>query len=420
MSNSLSAWICAYLLDIAGTYGEKFADSSPYPRKKKVQITKFLTYGSDTDENAEIWAEISDKAHLIPLRINKAAITTFKTKSAGQRLTQHTGAIASIKEFKVILATVPSPGSMTSKPPRNSSFALECGDISILGSSGESTFGNPEPILECHDIKLWLNDLKRSGGSGRNILKHKKPQEDKGVSLMFEDAGLAVLPSSSREKAESCEIESKDPYRHITRQAKIHTLSGYNAYWKSTLKNSNYFRQQPDAVNHIEHEAEALEIRTSPKSSPAPSSPTGSVISGWEPSPEPVRHVIMESAKVAGHNVSLEESDIPSPTPAQRRKTPTVTPATPAEPESSYPSVKETPLEVETVLKNVTGRARKIPRPVPPEPPKQSGPARVLAPNSDTSGSQSQPSQVRRIEYDWTGECRRTGEVMARTVRLRR
>jgi hypothetical protein len=40
--------------------------------------------------------------------------------------------------------------------------------------------------------------------------------------------------------------------------------------------------------------------------------------------------------------------------------------------------------------------ARKVPRPASPEPPaaEQAGPVRVLAPNSDTSQSQSQKTQV--------------------------
>jgi len=148
-------------------------------------------------------------------------------------------------------------------------------------------------------------------------------------------------------------------------------------------------------------------------------SATGSPISGWEPSPEITRH----ERNVVSFAVG---SAIPSPTPAQQR--PTATPVTPAELLSSYPSVKETPLENDTKTSATRRNTRKIPRPASPEPPQHSGPARILAPNSDTSGSQSQGSakdmnqpRMRRgvDEYVWMGEMIRTNEIMARTVGLR-
>ena len=51
---------------------------------------------------------------------------------------------------------------MSSEP----SLAIECSSFSILGSSGEATFGNPKPITVHPDLYQWSEGLKRDGGAG--------------------------------------------------------------------------------------------------------------------------------------------------------------------------------------------------------------------------------------------------------------
>lgn len=45
-------------------------------------------------------------------------------------------------------------------------LAIECFSFSILGSSGEATFGNPKPITVHPDLHQWSECLKRDGGAG--------------------------------------------------------------------------------------------------------------------------------------------------------------------------------------------------------------------------------------------------------------
>lgn len=56
---------------------------------------------------------------------------------------------------------------MTSQP----SLAIECLSFSVLGSSGEATFGNPKPITDHPDLHLWSECLKRDGGAGCVLLE---------------------------------------------------------------------------------------------------------------------------------------------------------------------------------------------------------------------------------------------------------
>jgi len=85
--------------------------------------------------------------------------------------------------------------------------------------------------------------------------------------------------------------------------------------------------------------------------------------------------------QVEEHSESRIASSLPAPTPAQRGSlaTPNVVNET-----QISPGTRHLPM------------ARKVPRPASPEPPaaEQTGPGRVLAPNSDTSQSQSQKTQV--------------------------
>lgn len=115
---------------------------------------------------------------------------------------------------------------------------------------------------------------------------------------------------------------------------------------------------------------------------------SGTPVSGWEPSPIAVRK---QKSPV---RVPTSSEPFPPPTPAQRRRASSV-PLTP-ENLSSYLMGNESVIESE--LGGTRGQEnserrpipRKIPRPASPEPPRGTGPVLILAPNSDTSGTQSQ------------------------------
>lgn len=146
---------------------------------------------------------------------------------------------------------------------------------------------------------------------------------------------------------------------------------------------------------------------------------SGTPISNWENSPRAKARSESPDEKRQEQAVHSElrkivsvSSSLPAPTPAQRGSlaTPNVVNET-----QIGPGTRHLPM------------ARKVPRPASPEPPaaEQIGPARVLAPNSDTSQSQSQKTQLLGGNVvDTTGQLPwmsmgDVGRVMRLTAELR-
>lgn len=81
------------------------------------------------------------------------------------RLTQHKGAIVTIKNFRPMSSRLPcGPGGA---PTSAAYLALECDYVSVLGSSGEGRFGNPVPITNNVDMSAWSDGLNQAGGAGQ-------------------------------------------------------------------------------------------------------------------------------------------------------------------------------------------------------------------------------------------------------------
>ena len=135
---------------------------------------------------------------------------------------------------------------------------------------------------------------------------------------------------------------------------------------------------------------------------------SGTPLTSWETSP----HVVKTD------EINATASSLAPPTPAQRIKRPIATPD--GTPSSSYPLGNETAdidmnISSSQVVNAVRDRPvvpRKVPRPTSPQPRRTTGPERVLVPNSDTSGTQSQSltqsqsqSQPRPIEYEMQAEA---------------
>lgn len=121
---------------------------------------------------------------------------------------------------------------------------------------------------------------------------------------------------------------------------------------------------------------------------------SGTPISDWGHTPRATESpAAMEVDKVKGEEESeliLASSSFPAGTPGQRGSV-----ATPG-PSGSLNVVNETQISPGT---RHLSMARKVPRPASPEPPaaQETGPARVLAPPSDTSQSQSQTTRKTRL-----------------------
>ena len=58
---------------------------------------------------------------------------------------------------------MPTAGQGMSKHP---CLALECQNFVVLGSYGETCFGEPVPIEDVEDLRLWSEGLGQDGGAG--------------------------------------------------------------------------------------------------------------------------------------------------------------------------------------------------------------------------------------------------------------
>jgi hypothetical protein len=79
------------------------------------------------------------------------------------RITQHKGAIATISKFKPISSRFPLAQDRMSS---EAFIIFECDYVEILGSTGESTFGQPKGIEQDPEIGLWSKGIAQGGGAG--------------------------------------------------------------------------------------------------------------------------------------------------------------------------------------------------------------------------------------------------------------
>lgn len=146
-----------------------------------IRLSQFLTY-PDEEDDTPIWARISDKKHLIIVKFSKDAVRMFKEwsdcaetfsyrnpdlsviiRNSRTRLTQNKGAIVSMSKFRPISSRFPlEAGRMSTE-----AFVIfECEQVSIIGSPGELTFGQPKAIEHEREIDLWSRGVAQGGGAG--------------------------------------------------------------------------------------------------------------------------------------------------------------------------------------------------------------------------------------------------------------
>ncbi|THU95359.1 hypothetical protein K435DRAFT_839514 [Dendrothele bispora CBS 962.96] len=177
MSQSLLPWISSYLIEVAETYGANLASIPLSPKKRKVQLIEFLTFGSsDPNVDGIVWGIVSDKEYHIPVRFNQEAIADYR-KIHQQRFTEVRTALITLKTFKVIFSRIPNRGGGLTK---HTTLAFECKDFNVVGAIGEPRFAASDEIGAEPRLREWIIGLQQGGGGG-NVLKERK--EEKSTTL---------------------------------------------------------------------------------------------------------------------------------------------------------------------------------------------------------------------------------------------
>ncbi|KAK7057288.1 hypothetical protein R3P38DRAFT_1169932 [Favolaschia claudopus] len=370
MASELRAWVRDYLIQAAETYGSDIASVPLESKGKKLQICEFFTRECENkSEDSFVWALVSDKALIIPIKFSKEAVLECNKHSiSGMRLNEMKTALVSIKKFRPISARIPlREGAMTAE----THLALYCESVSIIGSIGEGRWGNPKDLEADSDLREWSHALRRDGGAA-NILKDRKRARDGEVGKEPRSPPIMRIPSPRKlpcvvNQAGTSKIKPKHP------------MDEYNKKWQDSLRNPLAFVRPATPSRPPPEDARDMGSSSPSEKYSAPSSP----ISGWSQSPSPQKQKEIQSSSTVEFSQRIadvsttesscapqESSYLTAPTPAQRQR--------PAGPST---------VAVE----------RKVARPPPPPPP-ASGPARILAPDSDISQSQSQsqsqPSQT--------------------------
>ncbi|TFK44635.1 hypothetical protein BDQ12DRAFT_730668 [Crucibulum laeve] len=263
MSDSLLPWIADYLIDIGEKHGSNLLEVQPTLKGKKVQITEFLTYGSET-EYVAIWGRVSDKQHLIPVKFTKEAVEQY-SNITGKRLTQLKTAIVQIKRFKPFFTRIPLNKRMST----HYQLALECNSVSLIGSISEAMFGNPKPIDTHPALKDWSEGLVKDGGAG-NILRDRRlereaaaaPNAVASTSTIPEQQILVVLPPKPERKKPSTPVPVD-----ITRQ--FQRIMGDRAYWRAPPDAQQTLETIPDPPEYEEQPAHPQHTSPPTKLSPA-------------------------------------------------------------------------------------------------------------------------------------------------------
>ncbi|RDB16980.1 hypothetical protein Hypma_002651 [Hypsizygus marmoreus] len=451
MSESIFPWISTYLINAAEEHGANMMAIPHFAKKKKVQLTEFLTYA----ENDVIWARISDKEHFVPIRFSRDAVMEC-TKLSRHRLTEHKSAIIFISDFKPFFARVPGKNGVGMSS--EAFLALECNSLQLIGSYGEDRFGNPKPVESNSDLREWSEGLRKDGGAG-NCLKLRKQaanstindsQHDPGPSRPHHAVTASITTHPSMQTARKTASTSTNAITNgFSTTNRLSKAMDQQEIWPVTRK--PMFRRPPQAVAFVlaqmkvegdpdsDNGASAeCKLNNPPLESPrAKKRPRKSALLSSSP-PAPEKEPRSRSATPfsdqewpatdPAHEMSNQSPSSPSPAQRSPSLSPTkptaqaptfpssqapsvltsqLLPPTPAQrtprtkrlalPPSSPPSpsqAQETVLLPPPTLSPPTHArrevTRKVPRPLQPPPPSHSADPIVLVPNSDTSLSYSQ------------------------------
>ncbi|KAF9241558.1 hypothetical protein BU15DRAFT_73284 [Melanogaster broomeanus] len=188
MSDSLPhPWIYSYFIDVAETYGAKFYDVAPFQKKKKVQLTDFLTY----EDDSYLWAWVSDKEHNVSVRISRDAVQEYN-RLHGRKLLDSRYFSVFITNFRPMFSPRPLGGKTIGNTPI-SHLSLDVGCVKLMGA-GSHIFGNPVDIESNESMKEWAAGLRQDGGGG-NVLKLRRQEEQNKKDPAAAAALPPLLPS---------------------------------------------------------------------------------------------------------------------------------------------------------------------------------------------------------------------------------
>ncbi|KAJ7096390.1 hypothetical protein C8R44DRAFT_812915 [Mycena epipterygia] len=174
MSESVQPWIRSHLISVAEKRGGNIAAMPLETKGKRVQIVEFLTFGSENEDSA-IWALISDKSFVLPVKFSKEAVIACN-KERGRRMTESRTALVLIKKFKPVSTRVPTAGR-NQKMSVEAQLALYCESVSVVGSLGEPKWGTPKELESDAELREWSQGLRLDGGAG-NVLKDRKDAQE--------------------------------------------------------------------------------------------------------------------------------------------------------------------------------------------------------------------------------------------------
>ncbi|KAF5386034.1 hypothetical protein D9615_002493 [Tricholomella constricta] len=463
MSDSVLPWISAYFIDIAETCGADTFKFPTFSKRKKVQLIEFLTF--DTDEI--IWARVSDKEHLVPIRFSRDAVQEY-TKLGGRRLTQNKTAVICISNFKPFFSRVPQGRGRMSQ---DSFLALECNSFSVLGSIGEARFGNPQPLEANNDLWEWSEGLKQPGGGG-NCLRDRKQdlQESRmrdlpgppvskvpvvhtnsslqqpakrkathmGVKITMTETGETINGSTTtyRDIQEIWPITKKSTFRRPPEEV-ANVLASMNV--DGGVDSASGKRPKVDEEDHMQ-ESPRKRRRFNPLASPSPTaskssrsrSATPFSETAWPPSDLPPLATSPpppSPSLVPAKPDTVSSSHPRPPTPAQRtprkwpQSLPPSSPPLPTQPDeiethtnaippllTPLPSkASETVLVPSSTISPSTHARREVTRkvPRPPQPLQSTAPMGkpvILAPDSDTSHSYGQIQPQSQSQSNWNSQ----------------
>ncbi|KAJ7647395.1 hypothetical protein FB45DRAFT_893332 [Roridomyces roridus] len=345
MSSSFTPWLKLHLVDVAEKFGANIAAVPLHEKGKRGQIIEFLRVGTENED--AVWASFSDQSLFIPIKFSKEAVIEYKRRH-GNNITEGKTALVTIMKFKVVSARVPVPqGGMSG----SAKLALLCDSVSLIGRL-EETKGNPKSVEFDAELKEWSDGLTKDGGAG-NVLKERK-------------------------KAKTDVVPSVKP-----------GLQEYQRRWEGSIANPMAMvRPEPEPKRRA-RTPRMEDARDLGSSSPSQKySVASSPISNWEPTPEKPSRKRKSPSKSPSPSVR-------SPTPMNRSS------SSSPEPEPSSYLTAPTPAQRRVrVMTPPLLFVRKVAPPPSPPPPVESGPERVLAPNSDQGSQPSQPSQPSQVDVE--------------------
>ncbi|ESK98110.1 hypothetical protein Moror_436 [Moniliophthora roreri MCA 2997] len=184
MSSSVSSWLTDYLIKLAEEYG---GDTSKFPetgKKKSVQLTKFIFYGStNPKEMSPIWAQVSDKVLEIPVKFSSESVAAY-VQEHKSRLTQNKTCLIKLKKYKLSFGRIPirvttHPNPNADNLSKDPFLFLDVTAFEVMGSINEDIWCKDTlKSVEGHaKIKEWVMGLRKGGGDG-NVLKLRKRELD--------------------------------------------------------------------------------------------------------------------------------------------------------------------------------------------------------------------------------------------------